>query len=342
MSEQQKKQNCIEGGTDLPRLFAVLCPDSKDYFLATEEEAFHPELRSKITAKLIPQDERFVQYMPTDDTITWSEDYIEQVVEVVRIAESELAKEQVSIDLVPGAAVPADSQIVLSNLETHINDVRKAMVKFPETAKTAGADSKALVDDSIKYAELEYRTQYLDGYYANHIVTLDVFQNRLLVFQVGFGGGLIFNIPLASTSLSITDGIKKAGLVAALFLEVIILIGRLLGIKGNAKKAGDAIQEALKNSKVMKAFLAFIERVISGAGDLAKAVSELIKVLYHQDVLGTVLIAFLSGAFTILGIIWLIGKLLSKLVPGLGWAVTAAEILLWVAGVTTKIEKLRE
>lgn len=342
MSKSQNKQNCNEDIIELPRLFAVLCPESKDYFLATAEEAFHPELRSKLTAKVIPQDERFVQYMPTDDMISWNEGYIEEVLEVLQTAESKLAKDKVSIDLVPGASVPADSQTVIRNLEAHINDVGKTMAKFPETVRAEGVDPSALVSDSIKYAELEYRSRYLDGYYANHSVSLDVFQNQLLVFQVGSGGGLIYNIPLASASFSLTDGIKKAGLVAALFLEVIILIGRLLGVKGNAKKAGDAIQEALKNSKVMKAFLAFIERVTSGAGDLAKATAELIKVLYYEDVLGSVLTAFFAGAFTIFGIIWLIGKLLSKLVPGLGWAVTAAEIILWVAGVVTKIEKLRE
>lgn len=129
-------------------------------------------------------------------------------------------------------------------------------------------------------------------------------------------------------------------LYAALLLEVVTLVGTLMGVKGNAQKCAEKIQEALRNTRVVQAIERLAQAVAAGTKTIAEFVAELIKVLYNEEVLGAIISAYLVGVLSLLGILWLIASLLAKLVPGIGWAVTAATIIGLGAGIVVKIRRL--
>lgn len=71
-----------------------------------------------------------------------------------------------------------------------------------------------------------------------------------------------------------------------------------------------------------------------------KFLAELIKLLWYEELIGTILLAAVAGAFTLVGILWLLAKLIAKLAnPALGAIVTGIELAALTAGMVVKIRK---
>jgi hypothetical protein len=314
------------------RLFAALCPDTLDYFLVPESEAFAPELRSRYTSKPIPAESRFVQYMPRDNLIVFDDAYLAEVLPLIREAEAQSVE--------PATFQPSPLTLTndfLPDLQRHALATRQALVS-PELESTIGG--AAVLDAAVAFGELSERTAFLNSYYAVHNVSFDTVGGWMYVFNVGEGGGLIFGLNVGVLASLDLEAAEKLFLYGALILEIVGLVGVILGIKTQPQKAADAIQEALRKRPIIQAFERLITGLRNGTKSIIDFCVELIKVLYNEGALGAILSAALAGALGIVGILYLIASLLLKLVPGLGWAVTAAQIAAQGAGIVLKINKV--
>lgn len=120
----------------------------------------------------------------------------------------------------------------------------------------------------------------------------------------GEGGGLLLGVPMLA-SISEQDA-KKVAIGAALVLEIILLLGRLVGLPMSSQKATDEIAKWLQNSRVLQAIQAFINRLKNGTKDLLESIGNLLKELYETGALESILGKALQGAFGLLEIIWMI------------------------------------
>lgn len=337
MNEKKSAESCEQKGrSPFPQelLFAVLCPDTRDYFLAPASEALGPNLVSRYTSRPIPLESRFIQYMPSDQLIFWDQAFLEEVLPIVQDTVKTTSIPTVS----KGQAVSSEADF-LRDLDEHISASRIAL-SGKGLPVELGKIAPQVVSDAFTTAEQNARFQYLSNYYAGHDVAFDVIAGHAVVFNVGQGGGLIFAANLTLLAAADQSAAERVALYAALLLEVVTLVGTLMGVKGNAQKCAEKIQEALKNTRVLQAIERLAQAVAARTKTIAEFVAELIKVLYNEGLFGAIISAYLVGVLSLVGILWLIASLLAKLVPGIGWAVTAATIIGLGAGIVVKIRKL--
>ena len=340
------------------RLFAVWCPFSRDYFIADDGDLSHERLVSKITGDPIPGDQRTVQLLRTDSLHVWTDQQVGKAVKALRGGENVNRSKATTRQAAAVAPIQAAwPSTITSTAIDHAEWVAEALSKMPVAHEGQRDSLRATAKDAALFEQLGAEYSYDASYWQLHAASYDVWNDHVLVFTVGRGGALLQALPLppgaGNTLFEANNGVQqgrksdnkeekeqaeliddaiKVGCAAGILVEIGILIGKLLGVQTNAAKANEAIQKALENSRVLAAIMRFIEKVRAGAAGLIDEVLDLLRLLYDQGVLRDLMTGLLAGAFSLFGIIWLIAKLFGKLVPGLGWAYTAAEILAWIGG----------
>lgn len=307
----------------MDRLFAVFDPHAMDYFLAIGDDAFSPRLRNPNSGNVIPAEDRFVQWMPTALTRFLTPRETRSLVAAIRKIERRSPKVRLN---------PKN--------ETDLKDLaepqyRELLSKFARDIKTPAGKIAA---DSINNSRLVLRRQFEEAYYDVHSVSFGVTETHALVFQVGRGGGIALGIPILANITA--EEAKRAGIIAAIFLEVVLLLGRLVGVPMSSQKAADAIATALKNNRVLQALLNFINRLKADVKDIIGALYDLLVTLNELNALGPILTAAITGALGLLGVLWIILQLLSFLIPGLGPAIKVAEVLAVSAAIYVKVKQL--
>lgn len=308
---------------EMDRLFAVFDPHAMDYFLATGDEAFSPRLRNPNSGNVIPAEDRYVQWMPTALARFLTPRETMSLVSAIRKIERKSPKVRLN----------PENETDLKDLAAP--QYRELLSKFARGAKTPEARIAA---DSIRNSSLVLRRQFEEAYYDVHSVSFGVTETHAFVFQVGRGGGMALGVPILATITA--DEAKKVGIYAAIFLEIILLLGRLVNVPMSSQKAADAIATALKNNRVLQAILNFINRLKADVKDIIGALYDLLVTLNELNALGPILTAAISGALGLLGILWIILQLLSFLIPGLGPAIKVAEVLAVSAALYVKVKQL--
>lgn len=184
MNEKKSTESCEQKGRPpFPQepLFAVLCPDTRDYFLAPASEALGPNLVSRYTSRPIPSENRFVQYMPSDQLIFWDQAFLGEVLPIVQDAVKTTSHPTVST----GQAVSSEADF-LRDLDEHISASRIAL-SGKGLPVELGKIAPQVVTDAFTTAEQNARFQYLSNYYTGHDVTFDVIAGHAVVFNVGQG-----------------------------------------------------------------------------------------------------------------------------------------------------------
>jgi hypothetical protein len=191
-------------------------------------------------------------------------------------------------------------------------------------------------------ARVQARDQLMDEAMAGHPCAWYANDDTGYVFTVGRGGAMLFAADLAAlpvfadiTSDDVKKLAKRVLFFAALIVEILAIIGVILGVKTQPQKAADEIEKALRNPGILDAVEKFFMAIASGAKNVMELMANLIRAFYDADMLGTILSAAFAEVFGVAGIIWLIATLLAKL-TGLGAVATAAQLVVQIGGLILK------
>ena len=206
----------------MPQLFAVLCPTTRDYFLVHGREAYSAELRSKRTGEVVPLDDRYVQWMPNAH-IRW-------------LSTGDVGEIARALDGVGGLR----GELTRKDLPTYVEleDEAAGLTVLSASAIDDTEANAAIATEVANVAELRARAEFQRAFADGHRYSFDIVGDNVYVFSVGTAPGLLLGVPvLASTTSSGVDVAKDIGLGVAIFLELLDMLGRFVGLPPNTSRS---------------------------------------------------------------------------------------------------------
>lgn len=302
---------------------AVYCPDGMEYFLATEKDVAGGKLVSPFTGRTMIDPDTIP--LNTKSTIQFSVAEVESFAKTHAAAIKALATDQYKL-------VDKPPLEVIKEFEAKRTEGLKLCAQFSNEEMTHAAEIIAFQNES------SFKAAYLDA----HQATYSVAEGTMCVFTVGAGASVLLSTDVMS--IPDADDLQEAaiviGAVAAILLEVLLIIGIIMDVRGRPEKTAKAIEEALSNSNLMAEILGFLQKVKDGAMSVMEFCGKVILALQKYNLLKHLLFVFLAGmGLAALG--WFIVTLLLKLAsPWLVMAVKGIQIAAATAGIAGKIVAL--
>ena len=288
-------------------LFAVLDPDRESFFLVSAEDIERPTYPDN-PSRQIPSDDRFVQYMPSDEMLFWSEKEIKKAGKIINEALNDLGLTSRELALGAGRKLTADPvgemECRTKSLASSISGLsRKDLIEaFGDLGEVEEIDPE-LADQVIKqtlvgalnFSQEAFRHQYRDDYYEINRVGTSRIRGQEVLFSTGIGGGLILGMDASffgDVNMALSAGEVK--FYADLVLEIAIIIGALIGLRVGGPKIAAGIKKALLDTRFMKALLKILKAFKDGTKSLLDSLLLLIELFVNSGLMKTILKAMLT------------------------------------------------
>lgn len=309
------------------QLHAVYCPTEMEYFIATGEEVSSRKIISPFSKTVIEPSDLIVYPLNIENTIQWKEKDLSEFYE----ANTELIEDLASTNYVKFSELGPVETIEMIEEEAH---------HLSEIAKNTNNETVA---HAYELSSLQQKTSFQNSYIEAHKATYTVRDGVMLVFTVGPHASVVFASPVWASPNGFKKTAETIGLIAAVVLEVLLIVSIVMDVKGRPEKTAEAIQEALQNSELVAKILQFIKNVKDGSWTVMKFAYEVLKALDAAGNLGAIIGAFMAGALGVAALLWLIASILLKMAaPWLVAGIKAVQIAAAAAGIIKKISALVE
>lgn len=328
-----KSSQAANGHLSIPMLkepiFVVRCTESFEYFLARQSDIGDQGVTSPLTGRLIPPDRLDVQRLNTSFARVIGPDQLKAIVDPVAD----------DIHAFLGAVTnfaDMDPRQVMDTIDRNASDL------FGDFRQDCGLDLD-VVKGALAVETERRRDEFIDTYWESHNATFQTLDGVTMVFSADLNSApyLLLAMPVGLTPALDLKTVETIGMIAAVLVEVFLLIGVIAGIKGRPEKAAAKIQELLQNSAFLKRVLAGLKAVKEGSQTVFQFTLALLRGLSRSGDLTEIMLAFFGPIFTVSGLIYLISSFLVALaVPWLAGAVRVAQGISYAAGLVLKINKL--